>query len=750
MKKIININLSGRVIPIEDSAYEKLQSYIESLRRYFANEDGRDEIINDIESRIAELMSDKVRKGTTAIVDADVEEIITSMGRVEDFEAADKETASTESAQASAASSSQQSNTSYTNTSTETKKERGRLYRDTSDKFIGGVCSGIAAYMNVDPAIVRILFAIITFGGFGLGFLAYLILWIVLPPKDLEGFSGKRLYRNPDDKVIGGVAGGLAAYFGKKATTIRLIFAAPIIFSILMGILNTDNWQNDFIVVPNIVFGSLTGTFFLIYVVLWMVLPEAHSTYEKMEMRGEKVDVNRIRQNVQEGMDGMKDRMKGWSEEVKESAKNFSDKAKEFSGTRGKAFAAEVNETMRSGGRGLGHVIGVLFKAFFLFIAGTIAFSLFVALIALLFGGIAWWPVNNFLWTSKWQQIYAWGTLIFFLIVPLIGFIIWVFRRITRTKSRNNYLGWTFGALWTIGWIAAILLASSVTKDFREYEHINTPITISQPAKGKMIVAVSSPELEYTGRFGWMNDGGSTGWDLSSDTLKLSTVEFDIKASADSFYHVTMKKYSFGRSETEALARAEKIQYSLISRDSVLDLANGYVIDKDSKFRGQHVEIEIQIPIGKKIRFDESVNDKLNPVNVRVERSRRRKRVVDFEVNDSRSNRYRSGVDYIMDINGRLKDENGVEAKEETVVPDSNYRYPGNNTTPEKNRDEEIQKRIDIEKRKKEESDKIIKDLEEAKRKSQTTTKTTIKKTADEEKAFASGPMPASSLVQWF
>ena len=48
MKKIININLSGRVIPIEDTAYEKLQDYIESLRRYFAQEDGRDEIINDI------------------------------------------------------------------------------------------------------------------------------------------------------------------------------------------------------------------------------------------------------------------------------------------------------------------------------------------------------------------------------------------------------------------------------------------------------------------------------------------------------------------------------------------------------------------------------------------------------------------------------------------------------------------------------------------------------------------------------
>src|SRR5262252_1414378 len=86
MKKIININLSGRVIPIEDSAYEKLQAYIESLRRYFANEEGRDEIINDIESRIAELMSEKVRKGAESITDDDVNEIANPMGRPEDFE----------------------------------------------------------------------------------------------------------------------------------------------------------------------------------------------------------------------------------------------------------------------------------------------------------------------------------------------------------------------------------------------------------------------------------------------------------------------------------------------------------------------------------------------------------------------------------------------------------------------------------------------------------------------------------------
>src|SRR5438445_3098243 len=86
MKKIININFHSRVVPIEETAYEILQQYIESLRGYFANEEGRDEIISDIENRFAELFSESLKKGATCITDADVNNIIASMGRPEDFE----------------------------------------------------------------------------------------------------------------------------------------------------------------------------------------------------------------------------------------------------------------------------------------------------------------------------------------------------------------------------------------------------------------------------------------------------------------------------------------------------------------------------------------------------------------------------------------------------------------------------------------------------------------------------------------
>ena len=89
MKKVININFQGTVVPIEETSYELLKQYTESLRHYFANEEGRDEIINDIESRISELFQERLKKGSTCITDDDVNAIINNMGRPADFEEAE-------------------------------------------------------------------------------------------------------------------------------------------------------------------------------------------------------------------------------------------------------------------------------------------------------------------------------------------------------------------------------------------------------------------------------------------------------------------------------------------------------------------------------------------------------------------------------------------------------------------------------------------------------------------------------------
>jgi len=686
MKKIININLSGRVIPIEDSAYEKLQEYIESLRRYFANEEGRDEIINDIESRIAELMSEKARKGADCITDADVNEIANSMGRPEDFEGEEIREQTYSSAAASSGAAQQAAATEAP-----PKRKRG-LYRDTSDKFIGGVCSGIAAYLNVDPAIVRILFAIITFGGFGLGFLAYIILWIVLPAKEVEGYTGKRLFRNPDGKIIGGVCNGLAAYFNKSTSTVRLIFLAPILLNILINMLDRIGSRGEFGFLPNVVFGSITSTFVLAYIILWIVLPEARSPYEKMEMRGEKVDVNTIKQNVQE-------RAREMGDDIKAAAQNISAKAKEFSETRGKAFAAEVRQSARPIGSGIGHAIGVLFKVFFLFIAGTIALTLFGVLMMVIFGGVAWWPINDYLWTNRWQPVYAWGTVILFLGVPLIAFLVWLIRRIIGVRSRSSYLGWIFGGLWTLGWICVILLISSMARDVR-YSRETEPIAVPvSQTINKLTVLVSEPELEFTDRF-WWADSDIRGWNLGEDTMKIAWIDFEVQKSTDADYHVQLIKRSNGSSARDAKDRAEKIQYKISTRDSVLDLANGYSIDKNSKFRWQIVKVIVQVPVGKKIRFDESFTRKLEVVKVRVRESR------GFDIDVDHWFDYITNVDYLMTEFGLENPNRRTSTSTSTEQSGGDYRYDNRQSLQDSINARE--KRLEDEKRRLEEDKKRL------------------------------------------
>ena len=132
MNKVININFQGRVIPIEEPAYEELKKYIESLRAYFANEEGKEEIINDIENRIAELFSEKLKAGQSFISGAHVEAIIASMGRPEQFDELAFEAQGSETSSSSEKEQSQQFKYD--------PSPKGSLFRNANDKMLGGVC----------------------------------------------------------------------------------------------------------------------------------------------------------------------------------------------------------------------------------------------------------------------------------------------------------------------------------------------------------------------------------------------------------------------------------------------------------------------------------------------------------------------------------------------------------------------------------------------------------------------------------
>jgi hypothetical protein len=263
------------------------------------------------------------------------------------------------------------------------------------------------------------------------------------------------------------------------------------------------------------------------------------------------------------------------------------------------------------------------------------------------------------LWTSGLQKALAWGTLLFFLGVPVVGLMTWLIRRIVRVRSRNRYLGWTFGGLWTIGWICAISFAASIAKDLRNYERVSEEVALTQPPNRRMIVRVNEPEIRYTGNYAWLQSE-NTGWDITDNQMKYNNVKIRIEKSDDSLYHATVYKYSAGSGIGDAQQRAQKTGFSISSTDSILNMGSGITIDRSSKFRGQGVILEIKVPVGKVIRFDESIIDAYNPWVVRRRdndsyRWGRRDRY-QFDWDNNEYFEWDANKDYVMNAEGKLVD----------------------------------------------------------------------------------------------
>ena len=641
MKKVININFQGRVIPIEETAYELLKQYVESLRRYFANEEGRDEIINDIESRIAELFSERLKKGSTCITDEDVNAVIVSMGRPEDFQAQEGEPISA----ASGKSYSEGTGQSYSFTA-----PRGRVFRNQDDKILGGVCSGLANYFRIDPVILRIIFVLFIPALFWV----YIVLWIILPAQSANSNITKRLFRSTDDKVIAGVCGGIAAYFNIEPWIPRLIFALPLILALVSGSFDAFYWDWDFGFLPRMISGSLGSTLFITYVILWISVPVALTAADKLEMKGERINLNSIRDTVKEDLSGFKQRAEKWGAEVKQSAQQFGERAKEFgqtAGSQAKSFAAEASPAARRTGRGLGHVIGILFKAVFLFIAGIIALSLFGAFIGLLFGGMAFFPLKNFVLEGFWQNLMAWATLFLFLGIPIIALITWLIRRIIGVRSKNHYLGYVFGSLWLIGLVAAITLAGMFARNFKSRSMVENEIASIQPPNGKMFVDVVNNNVRYFGGdwFGIDHDEDWPFYGINEDTLMINTVRVNVVKSKDSSFHIYKVLLSRGRSPEEARSLAEKIDFNVSQQDSLLLLPRGFAITRDEKWRNQQVLVVVEVPVGRKIELDRSI-DNYEWFNVNL--NRRRGWNNDWEENWDRNFGWQSNVEYTMTPEG--------------------------------------------------------------------------------------------------
>lgn len=591
MKKVININFQGRVIPIEETAYETLKRYIESLRQFFANEEGRDEIINDIEGRIGELFGEQLKKGSACITDADVDTIIASIGRPEDFEAEDAAFKTNTSANTN------QSST-YTNDGSQTYSSvrPERFVRDENNKLIGGVCAGLANYFGIDKLVVRILFILFTLG-FGFGFIVYLILWVAIPSSASAkiGSYRKRLFRDPENKLIGGVCGGLASYFGIHVWIPRLLFIIPF----LSFVSNWNHWGAfNF---PNFINLSFSPGAVLIYIILWLIIPEAVTTSDKLEMKGEKVDLNTIKNTIQKDMEGFGERAKEFGKEVGERASVVGTEI----GQRSKQFASEAGGTARRTGSVLGNLITIIVKIFVYFILAVVLISIVVALFGAGIAVTGLLPLKSYFIADGWQSVLAWGTYIFFIWVPVIGIITWIIRKIARIKSNSSVMGFGFAGMWILGWICFIGLLASVRSDFSYHNSPSeTGVYINNPSVDKIQVKyVRNDKYYFNSSFLHLEPFAS----LDEDTAFVRNIHLRILKSDTDSFQVRMLKLAYGSTKQIAQSRAERIVFNIDQRDSTLLFDRGIPITKNDKFRNQSVYVTIYVPVGKRIFIGDGI-----------------------------------------------------------------------------------------------------------------------------------------------
>ncbi|MDR1551999.1 MAG: PspC domain-containing protein [Prevotellaceae bacterium] len=176
MKTTVQISLNSIAFNFDENAYQQLKSYISELQSHFADDD---EIIEDIEARIADLLSLRIKSTDQAVSIKDIDEIIDAIGSPNDID--------------DSANSSDKFKKHFENVNNSVKK---RLYRDTENKVIAGVCSGIGHYLNLDAAWIRVVFIVfmvislkfdrhLWFDRFFLGMpfvlFVYVVLWIVMP-----------------------------------------------------------------------------------------------------------------------------------------------------------------------------------------------------------------------------------------------------------------------------------------------------------------------------------------------------------------------------------------------------------------------------------------------------------------------------------------------------------------------------------------------------------------------------------------
>jgi len=492
MNKILNINLGGFALTIDDDAFEYLSSYLESIRRRFRESDGRDEIIKDIETRLGELITDNMGNRTIVML-PDVQAAVEIMGKPEDFGGEPVETRR------------KQSNQSQSSNGLRTGK---RLFRDDEDKVAAGVCSGLSAYFGIqDPVWMRLIFVLLTFLSAGFWIPAYLLLWILVPP--------------------------------------------------------------------------------------------AKSAADRLAMRGEPVNVDNIAREIEEGFDRFGN-----------TVSTMTDDFKKKSSSTGGRLTNVLGSILT--------VIGQIFGFFIRFLAKFGMLILIIIGIAMLIGLASSWiaglwalmvaaPLISFF--SPFSSGFNWFTFLvvfLFLGIPLVGVIL-VFSKVLFKTKPPYWVSTSLVATWVFSVIAGFGLLSFGVKGFASRSDVDKNIDLSGLNSDTLRVnGIGDGDLNY--QFDgddWWHD--ETKYMRNGKLAVPGEIDILVRRSNDNRFRIVQTISARGSSDENAAQNAVNVDFDATLQGNTLNIPVYYSLDKGAKWRNQKIKLVVEMPVGKSIVFDEHI-----------------------------------------------------------------------------------------------------------------------------------------------
>ena len=470
---------------MDEDAYQKMSKYFEAVKRSLSNSSGQDEIMKDIEMRVAELITERQLSDRTVVNNTDVEDVIKIMGQPEDYRIDDEAEAP-------------KTETYYANSG------KRKLYRDKDRGTIAGVCTGLGHYFGVEALWFKIVFLIFVFAGFGSGIIAYFVLWIAIP--------------------------------------------------------------------------------------------KANTTSEKLEMTGQPVTISSIEKKVREEFDSVSEKFKN-------------------------ADYDKIGNQVRHGaekvGNGIGDVILRIFGAFAKVLGALILIFSSMSLVGLFIGMFAF-GTTTFI-NTPWQRyvdavnytnvpLWAFGILTFLAIgIPLFFFLILGLKlMVNNMKSVGSPIKYSLLAIWIFA-VAALIFVGIQQSTERAFDGKTvTKETINiQPNDTLNIKFVSndffSKDIYNHEDFMFTQDS------LKNEVIYSNEIKLFIKKTDKPQPYLQIERLAEGKSFVEANQRAEKINYNFKIVGNTLVLDNYLLTEMASKYRNQNVELYLYLPVGTIFKADESV-----------------------------------------------------------------------------------------------------------------------------------------------